>query len=141
MSKPKILEQIENAGGAFIATYGTTTFAEVKAAYEAGKVLQCIDTTATSARPIASLLLARPNVAFVFGNFNKTYQITSKNVWQTQESPIVKKSGSTMTGSLVAYNPTAINSNSEIHNTIISTAEPTASDGNIGDIWIQYEGE
>ena len=24
---------------------------------------------------------------------------------------------------------------------LISTAEPTASDGNIGDIWIQYEGE
>ena len=23
---------------------------------------------------------------------------------------------------------------------LISTAEPTASDGNIGDIWIQYEG-
>lgn len=46
-----------------------------------------------------------------------------------------------MTGALVAYNPAAINSNSEIHNTIISTAEPTASDGNIGDIWIQYEGE
>ena len=140
MSKPKILEQIENAGGAFIATYGTTTFAEVKAAYEAGKVLQCIDTSG-AARPIASLLLARPNVAFMFGNFNKIYQITSKNVWQTQESPIVKKSGSTMTGALVAYNPTVINSNSEIHNTIISTAEPTASDGNIGDIWIQYEGE
>lgn len=140
MAKPKILEQIENAGGAFIATYGTTTFAEVKAAYDAGKVLQCIDTSG-AARPIAPLLLARPNVAFVFGNFNKTYQITSKNVWQTQESSIVKKSGSTMTGALVAYNPTAINSNSEIHNTIISTAEPTASDGNIGDIWIQYEGE
>ena len=140
MSKPKILEQIENAGCAFIATYGTTTFAEVKAAYEAGKVLQCIDTSG-AARPIASLLLARPNVAFVFGNFNKTYQITSKDIWQTQDSSLVKKSGSIMTGALVAYNPTAINSNSEIHNTIISTAEPTASDGNIGDIWIQYEGE
>lgn len=138
MAKPKILEQIENAGGAFIATYGTTTFEEVKAAYDAGKVLQCIDTSG-AASPVASLVLARPNVAFVFGNFNKTYQITSKNVWQTQESSIVKKSGSTMTGALVAYNPTVINSNSEIHNTIISTVEPTASDGNVGDIWIQYE--
>lgn len=137
MSKPKILEQIENAGGAFIASYGTTTFEEVKAAYDAGKVLQCIDTSG-AASPVASLVLAR-NAVFVFANFNKTYAITNKNVWQTQESSIVKKSGSTMTGALVAYNPTAINSNSEIHNTIISTAEPTASDGNIGDIWIQYE--
>lgn len=139
MSKPKILEQIENAGGTFIATYGTTTFEEVKAAYDAGKVLQCIDTSG-AAFPVAPLLLAR-KIAFIFGNFNKNYVISSNNVWQTQESSIVKKSGSTMTGALVAYNPTAINSNSEIHNTIISTAEPTASDGNIGDIWIQYEGE
>lgn len=46
-----------------------------------------------------------------------------------------------MTGALVAYNPTVINSNSEVHNTIVSTIEPTASDGNIGDIWIQYEDE
>lgn len=140
MSKPKILEKIDNADKVFIATYNVTTFAEVKAAYEAGKILQCIDTSG-AARPIAPLLLAHPNVVFLFGNFNKTYQITSKDVWQTQESPLIKKSGSTMTGALVAYNPATINSNSEVHNTIISTAEPTASDGQVGDIWIQYESE
>lgn len=140
MSKPKILEKIDNADKVFIATYNVTTFAEVKAAYEAGKILQCIDTSG-AARPVAPLLLAHPNVAFIFGNFNKNYRITSKDIWQVQESSLVKKSGSTMTGALVAYNPATINSNSEVHNTIVSAAEPTASDGNIGDIWIQYDAD
>lgn len=37
MSKPKLIEQIENAGGVFVATYNTTTYQEIKDAYDSGK--------------------------------------------------------------------------------------------------------
>lgn len=35
-------EAIANSGGAFIATYGTTTSAEIEAAYQAGKTVVCV---------------------------------------------------------------------------------------------------
>ena len=47
------------------------------------------------------------------------------------------KSGGTLTGALVAQN----NSNyttKQVRNVILSTSEPTSSDGENGDIWIKY---
>ncbi len=39
MSKPKLIEQIENAGGIFIATKDITTYQEIKNAWDSGKTL------------------------------------------------------------------------------------------------------
>ena len=47
--------------------------------------------------------------------------------------------GGVMTGELVAQNKTNY-STKQVRNIIISTADPTESDGDNGDIWIKYEG-
>lgn len=48
------------------------------------------------------------------------------------------KSGGTMTGALVAQTNTNYTTR-QVRNVIISTSEPTSSDGQNGDIWIVYE--
>lgn len=48
------------------------------------------------------------------------------------------KSGGTMTGALVAQTNTNYTTR-QVRNMIMSTSEPTASDGQNGDIWIVYE--
>lgn len=48
------------------------------------------------------------------------------------------KSGGTLTGALVAQSNTNYTTR-QVRNVIMSTAEPTASDGQNGDIWIVYE--
>ena len=50
----------------------------------------------------------------------------------------VNKSGDTMTGQLVAQNNVAY-STAQVRNIILSTSEPTSTDGNNGDIWIVYQ--
>lgn len=49
----------------------------------------------------------------------------------------VDKSGGTMTGKLIAQNNTDY-AVKQMRNIIISTADPTASDGANGDIWLKY---
>lgn len=48
------------------------------------------------------------------------------------------KSGGTLTGALVAQSNTNYTTR-QVRNIVMSTAEPTASDGQNGDIWIVYE--
>ena len=47
-------------------------------------------------------------------------------------------SGGTLQGALVAQNNTNYTTK-QVRNVTISTAEPTASDGDNGDVWIVYE--
>ena len=47
-------------------------------------------------------------------------------------------SGGTMTGVLIAQNNSNLTTK-QVRNITISTAEPTASSGNVGDIWIVYK--
>ena len=50
----------------------------------------------------------------------------------------VNKSGDTMTGQLIAQNNVAY-STAQVRNIILSTSEPTSTDGANGDIWIVYK--
>ena len=50
----------------------------------------------------------------------------------------INRSGDTMTGQLVAQNNIAY-STAQVRNVILSTSEPTSSDGGNGDIWIVYQ--
>lgn len=50
----------------------------------------------------------------------------------------VNKAGDTMTGQLIAQNNVAY-STAQVRNIILSTSEPTAAEGNNGDIWIVYK--
>lgn len=47
-------------------------------------------------------------------------------------------SGGTMTGALIAQNNSNLTTK-QVRNITISTTEPTASNGDVGDIWIVYE--
>ena len=69
----------------------------------------------------------------------KYLTLTSDNVWSS--SAIVEQP--TQLGKPITGNgDTPISASTRyLRPILISTAEPTASDGNIGDIWIQYEGE
>lgn len=50
----------------------------------------------------------------------------------------VNKAGDTMTGQLIAQNNVAY-STAQVRNIILSTSEPTSTDGANGDIWIVYK--
>jgi hypothetical protein len=56
----------------------------------------------------------------------------------TARTTKVNKSGDTMTGQLVAQNNVAYTT-AQVRNIILSTSEPTSTDGANGDIWIVYK--
>lgn len=55
----------------------------------------------------------------------------------TAASNAIPKSGGTLTGALVAQSNTNYTTK-QVRNVILSTSEPTSSDGANGDIWIKY---
>lgn len=55
----------------------------------------------------------------------------------TTASNALQKSGGTLTGALVAQSNTNYTTK-QVRNVILSTSEPTSSDGANGDIWIKY---
>lgn len=145
MSKPKLIEQIENAGGVFIATKDTTTYQEIKNAWDSGKDIIVIfnsDIYMLTEIPIGS-----NTIKFYYRDFrNRGYSttntkyltLTSANVWSSviTEQPVGMTKPITWDGTIPIT--TSIN---YLRPILISTNEPTASDGNVGDIWIQYENE
>lgn len=146
MSKPKILEQIDNAGGVFVATKGTTTYQEIKNAYDGGK--DVIVPYKGAIYELITIPTGSNNLNFQKRIFNNngyattccySIQLTTANVWDDYSStttnalvsiPIFTNNSTTVTSSIGYYRPIRL-----------STEEPTASDGNIGDIWIQYEAD
>ena len=143
MSKPKILEQIENAGGVFIATKDTTTYQEIKDAYDSGKdviVPYGREIYELTTIPTGTNSLYFDKRSFINNDRATTYSlqlsISTTNVWG---GPVINIP--TQAADAIYYNfPTTVTSSTGYYRPIrISTTEPTASDGNIGDIWIQYE--
>lgn len=139
---------VDNNGGTFTATYGTTTYAEIVEAFNQGKTIYCYNNNYSN---MIFLLASRPidNNELLFysilhaatnneaANTNCRYcQIASDNTWSTDiivtgniNTPIYNNITTEISSSIGYYRPIRI-----------STAEPTSNDGNIGDIWIQYEG-
>lgn len=144
MSKPKILEQIDNAGGVFIATKGTTTYQEIKNAWDSGK--DVIVVFNSDIYMLTEIPTGSNTLKFYYRDFrNRGYSttntkyltLTSANVWSS--SAIVEQP--TGITAPISWNGTTPISTSlkYLRPILVSTAEPTASDGDIGDIWIQYE--
>ena len=144
MSKPKLIEQIENAGGVFVATYNTTTYQEIKNAYDSGKDVLLYHSGkiyGLAQIPDGTTVLwfyDRIGSAPYATTYNVCYGVDTTNTWfadtgfcgKVPTSLYLESNGST----------TAISSSSRYYRPIlVSTSEPTASDGNIGDIWIQYD--
>ena len=146
MSKPKLIEQIENAGGVFIATKDTTTYQEIKDAWDSGKDIIVVFNS--DIYMLTEIPTGSNTIKFYYRDFrNRGYSttntkyltLTSTNVWSP--SVIVEQPKGITT-------PITWDSDTPITDTIkylrpilVSTNEPTVSDGNIGDIWIQYDAD
>ena len=144
MSKPKLIEQIENAGGVFVATRGTTTYQEVKDAYDGGKDIIC--PYENSIYELITIPTGNNDLEFrkrdFTNNENATTNVTqftlrATNKWDQASqafipgkaaASIYRDTGTEISSSIGYYRPIRI-----------STNEPTESDGNVGDIWIQYD--
>lgn len=175
MAKPKILQQlnaetssqillkedpdvameaatkqyVDNSGGVFYATYGTTTYAEIVEAFNKGKGVKALYSSASSyiyifdlvTRPIGSntLYFAANNGDADSGsnlNASKYYlYINSSNTWQISSASYSYTSGTLYKNS----GSTTLSSSTRYYRPILtSTSAPTSSDGQVGDIWIQY---
>lgn len=146
MSKPKLIEQIENAGGIFIATKDTTTYQEIKNAWDSGK--DVIVVFNSDIFMLTEIPTGSNTIKFYYRDFrNRGYSttntkyltLTSANVWSS--SVIVEQP--TQIGKPITCQDTVPISTSVryLRPILISTNEPAASDGNIGDIWIQYDAD
>lgn len=144
MSKPKILEQIDNAGGVFIATQGTTTYQEIKNAWDGGKDIIVVFNS--DIYMLTEIPTGNNTLKFYYRDFrNRGYSttntkyltLTSANVWSSS-AVVEQPTGITAPISWNSITPIST-SVKYLRPILISTAEPTASDGQIGDIWIQYE--
>lgn len=145
MSKPKLLEKIDNAGGVFIATYGTTTYQEIKDAYDSGKDVVCY--YSNSIYDLCTIPTGSNQLYF----YNREYSATNRGYANTSTFYFYLNSSNTWYGlygttpssmgtSVYRNNSTSISSSTGYYRPIrLSTAEPTSSDGYVGDIWIQYE--
>ena len=145
MSKPKLIEQIENAGGVFIATKDITTYKEIKDAWDNGKDIIVVFNS--DIYMLTEIPTGSNTIKFYYRDFrNRGYSttstkyltLTSTNTW----SPSVTVEQPTGITTPMTWNGTTpiTASVKYLRPILISTAEPTASDGSIGDIWIQYEG-
>ena len=143
-SKNYVDSALENAGGTFYATYGSTTYEDVVAAYNAGKTVKALYSNTSSyiyifdlvTRPTGSNILyfiARPYNAYA-NTYDTTCKLTSDSSWN-----IVSTSRRTSVSDPLQYNDsTPISTNPYYRPIRVSTSAPTSSDGRIGDIWIQY---
>lgn len=146
MSKPKLIEQIENAGGIFIATKGTTTYQEIKNAWDSGK--DVIVVFNSDIYMLTEIPTGSNTIKFYYRDFrNRGYSttntkyltLTSANVWSPS---VIVEQPTGITTPMTWNGVTPITASVKyLRPILVSTNEPTVSDGDIGDIWIQYEGE
>lgn len=146
MSKPKLIEQIENAGGIFIATKGTTTYQEIKNAWDSGK--DVIVVFNSDIYMLTEIPTGSNTIKFYYRDFrNRGYSttntkyltLTSANVWSPS---VIVEQPTGITRPMTWNGVTPITASVKyLRPILVSTNEPTVSDGDIGDIWIQYEGE
>lgn len=134
---------VDNNGGTFTAIYGTTTYAEIVKAFNQGKTIYCYHSSYTST---IYMLATRPtdsNVLYFYdlkiSNYATTYcrycQINSDDTWSTGLT-----SNGQVYNKIYSNSSTTIASQTGYYRPIrVSTAEPTSSDGNMGDIWVQYD--
>lgn len=139
---------VDNSGGTFYAIYGTTTYQEIVDAFNAGKTCKALYSSENSYPYIFDLVTrptsSNPTLYFVSnrGDYSSsvtagyTYlYINSSSSWSISSgtqyyisTPIYRGGFSTALSSSTAY----------YRPILVSTAAPTASEGYVGDIWIQY---
>lgn len=167
MAIPKLLdlmrnsaskEYVDNNGGTFEAEYGVTTYEEIVEAFNQGKVITCngnnrlsqdfldlgggLFSLGTYPTGTNTLYFYDNEVAATNCDYANTIvvyiSINSDSNWSYDYKYINKLSNALY----LQLTPTPFyeSDTKRYYRPIIcSTSEPTASDGNVGDIWIQYE--
>lgn len=143
--KSYVDKALENTGGTFYAQFGTTTYAEVVEAFNAGKTIKALCNNQAGLSGYILDLVTRPTgsntlyfVACPDNSYANTWnlicQLTSASAWG-----VVNTSRGTSVSNPLQYNGiTGISTNPYYRPIRVSTSAPTSSDGNVGDIWIQY---
>ena len=130
-------QYVDNNGGAFFAIYESTSWQEVNEAYEKGKTIWCIYQNYFCPFTEASSQDIFFKVPHIGREIDREcyIRLNSNNEWSYSDGP----------SNSYFSQPVESQSNIPISNThsyyrpiLISTSAPTASDGNVGDIWIQY---
>lgn len=144
MSKPKLIEQIENAGGVFIATKDITTYQEIKDAWDSGK--DVIVVFNSDIYMLTEIPTGSNTLKFYYRDFRNRGYSTTNTKYLTLTSADAWSSSATVEQPAQLSRPITGNGDTPISAStrylrpiLVSTTEPTASDGNIGDIWVQYE--
>ena len=140
---------VDNSGGTFYAIYGTTTYQEIVDAFNAGKTCKALYSNTTSYTYIFDLVTrptsSNPTLYFVSNRGDHSSSVTSgyTYLYITSSSSWNVSNGTQNGVSTAIYASsnfqTTLSSSTAYYRPIrTSTAAPTASEGNVGDIWIQY---
>lgn len=137
---------VDNNGGTFTATYGTTTYAEIVEAFNQGKTIYCYNSSYTDTIYVLTTRPTGSNVLYFYdlkqasanNGYATTYakycMINSSDSWSVGSS-----SSKQVAGALYHNGTTNIIATTGYYRPIrVSTSAPTSSDGYVGDIWIQY---
>lgn len=130
---------VENAGfnGVFVAEYGTTTFSEIIAAKDSGKLViakRQIVNVSYKVEVFAILIqvsnvnITNPYSAYFIysnGNGQEQWTVDHDNTWSSSEIVFLSKIGGTMTGQLIANNNTSYIT-SQVRNISLQTTVPTS---------------
>lgn len=139
---------VDNSGGTFYAIYNTTTYQEIIDAFNAGKTCKALYSNETSYVYIFDLVTrptsSNPTLYFVanVAGYNtsvtssSTYlYVNSNSTWNVQNTLKTYINTPIYSGGI----QTPLSSSTAYYRPIrTSTVAPTASDGYVGDIWIQY---
>lgn len=140
-----LIQEDDASAGVFYAVYGITTFEDLAAAYNGGKQLICIYNNST----VCYLSTYTENTAFSFTTgtagikFGSIITLRCRLNGSVTEWALENTSGTegdiTTALSLASNTKAPLSTNTRYYRPIlVSTEAPTAADGEIGDIWIQY---
>ena len=130
---------VENAGfnGIFVAEYGTTTFSEIIAAKDSGKLViakrqtvnveYTVEMFAILMQVFNADILNSQSAYFIYSYENEVqkWTVDSDNTWSFSTINLLSKSGGTMTGNLIA-NANTRYATSQVRNISLQTSVPTS---------------
>lgn len=134
---------LESAGGTFYAIYQQTTYQEILDAYKAGKSIVCVVNGVMFYMYDAPVEDSTTDTIYFYSPYSynqmgervKYVQLTASNTW----NGIYISTLNNFASSKYYNGETLISSSTGYYRPIrVSMSAPTASDGNVGDIWVVY---
>ena len=91
----------------YIATYGTTTYSDIAAAYNSGLVVYAKKSNNATLVPLIALMAAQAVFATINNGTNILYNVTSLNAWLDNSSTLIKDPSTKSSGQFLQYNGSA----------------------------------